>query len=406
MRKPNYEFKCGHRSEIEPDSKLNDTLRRFPKLKPKNMLCPDCYKEASKKMRDDENSAAAKANAEAGLLPLIGTEKQIAWAELIRKQKISSLKETFNEKFVCTVIFPNQTKRLGMTAFNKKDPRLWAAIESLSNRQSACWWIDSRQSTAIELLEEEYKAIDTPLSIEEQKIEKEARKEALAEATVYPERSCTNTVAEIHIIENNSRKFIEVSFAEKREDFRKLIKFKLHYLWNGTCWQREIGEITGTVSDRVAETGHGLLAEGFPIRIFDGDLRDKAIKGEFIPEHRRWIITGYDEKYIWFVIRWNFDDDCYNAAKIITGSRYRKPFIVVPPEQFDEVIDFAEMHQFRFSDKAKELTETGRKIKENAIFVKVSRKNNTLKIISSVPQKLNVSNNVQVAEKFKDEEVA
>lgn len=399
MGEPKVEFKCGHWAEVEFNSRLHDTLSRFPNLTPASMLCPACFKEASKKMRDDENSAAGKANAEAGLLPLIGTEKQIAWAELIRKQKISALKEKYNKNFVFV--------RSRNGDFDNKDPRLWAAIESLSNRQSACWWIDSRQSDAITLLTKEYETIETPLSIEEQKIEKELQKEALAEATIYPERSRTNTVTEIHIIENNSRQFVEVSFAERREDFRKLIKFKLHYLWNGTCWQREIGEITGTVSDRVAETGNSLLAEGFPIRIFDGELRDKAIKGEFAPEHRRWIITGYDEKYIWFVIKWDFDDDCYNAAKIITGSRYYKPFIVAPPEQFDEVIDFAEMHNFSFSDNAKELIETGRKIKENAIFVKVSRrKENTPKRISAVPEKISVSNDVQIADKFKDEEAA
>lgn len=48
-------------------------------------FCEDCYKEEREAERKAADEKAAKENAELGLPALVGSEKQIAWAEKIRR---------------------------------------------------------------------------------------------------------------------------------------------------------------------------------------------------------------------------------------------------------------------------------------------------------------------------------
>ena len=62
--------------------------------------------------------------------------------------------------------------------------------------------------------------------------EKEIEKEASEEATIRPQDTKTETVAEIRILKET----VQVEFPEKREDFRKIINSN-GYRWSGSCWE-------------------------------------------------------------------------------------------------------------------------------------------------------------------------
>lgn len=346
--------------------------------------CDECREKA----RQEENQKAAEANIAAGLPPLTGSEKQVAWAETIRKQKIATLDEAIQHREMSDRV--------------DKD-RFFAAVESLKNKSEARWWIDNRDTHVDRLMKIEYDKTEKPLPPEEKQIAEEAKTEAMKEATVRPEKPITETVAEIRAGE----KFVEVSFPEKREDFRQLVRFKLGYSWNKEklVWRRDLKVTNGSAHDRAAELGNRLLAAGFPIRIYDETLRVHAVYGTFDPESKRWIAKRTSGKYEgWFVISWTREDDFYKAAKRLRGSKYDKPSVVVPAEQFQEIIDFAEMYQFSLSDGAKTLIDTARDVREGALKASVKApEKHELPEPGDKPAPLAVPENVEIDVEFKED---
>lgn len=343
--------------------------------------CDECREKA----RQAENANAAAANAEAGLPPLAGTEKMIAWAELIRKQKLTTLAEEIKKRDLATA--PDRE-------------RVEMAVIKLQNKTSARWWIDNRDTSVLLMLREEYQTTDTPLPPAEQKIAEEAKIEAMSEATIRPERIITETVAEIRALDNA----IEVHFPEKREDYWQLIKKQLHFTWTGSCWRRDLTIFNGMPADRAAEVGNRLLAAGFIIRIFNSEIRTAAIAGTFTQECTRWIKGITSGTYEgWFSISWSCDEDFYKAAKAIKGSRYSKPNVIVPPEQFEQVLDFAEMYAFQLSAVARAVADKAKAVKDAALTAKVEeRVSERPPMPGEKPKKLAVPENVEVANEFKD----
>ena len=352
------------------------------KLENFDWTCDEC----KEKTRQEENRKVAEANAGAGLPALTGSDKQIAWAETIRKQKIA----TIDNLIACNDLSPTIDKE-----------RFFIALETIKNNTSARWWIDNREQRFELIIVAEYKRTEKPLAPEEKKIAEEAKAEAMAEATVRPGKPITETVAEIRAGET----FVEVSFPEKREDFWKLIKPGLGYTWSGKCWRRDLKPTNGTPHDRAAETGNRLLAAGYPIRIFDDTLRVHAVYGTFEPESKRWIMARTTGDYAgWFAIRWPRDEDFYKSAKRLRGSKYDKPDVVVPAEQYQEVLDFAEMYQFSISAGAQKVIDTARSVRENAMTASVKApEDRRLPEPGDKPAVLQAPENVDVDDEFKEE---
>ncbi|SFV54941.1 hypothetical protein MNB_SV-12-34 [hydrothermal vent metagenome] len=96
------------------------------------------------------------------------------------------------------------------------------------------------------------------------------------------------------------------------------------------------------------------MLEGFIVRIFDEELRQKAIDGLYEPEHTRWI-KFYKGK---FSIKWKrYAEDFYAEARKIPTSKWDNPTVDVRAEQFEAVLDFANEYDFRFTPKAQKLLE-------------------------------------------------
>lgn len=121
--KYNITHACGHTVEKqlfgpnrERESKI-EWLERQP--------CLDCLRAEEARKRDEQNKAAADANKLAGYEPLAGSEKQVAWAETIRRESLDAFAEVFEK-------VPVDAKAV------------WAQTsEWLKHQTEAKWWIDT-----------------------------------------------------------------------------------------------------------------------------------------------------------------------------------------------------------------------------------------------------------------------
>jgi len=171
--------------------------------------------------------------------------------------------------------------------------------------------------------------------------------------TLRPPQPVTETVAELSI----SGDLLCLKFAAKNEAFRQLAR-EMRFRWNETLWRRErkITAQTGTAEDRLIEAAYKLLATGFIVSVPDGIDAERITAGDYTDEHTRWIYSGKGGKYAgWFLIEWAYGEEFYLKARALPGSRYSKPWVAVPPEYFEEVEDFASLHDFRFTASGQKL---------------------------------------------------
>ena len=310
--------------------------------------------ECKQKRVSVENEKNAEKNREEGLVLLTGSEKQVAWAETIRAsfaKKADELMENA-QKFHKLLEFMEQ---------NTPD-KINYKIKRFFENESASFWIDRRGNDIISFLEE----IETEEVLNFKNLEKQLQKEAELEATIRPEVAVSETVAYIFL---ESDEKICIEFPEKRDDFRTLVKFH-GFSWGNGRWYRKLSSTTGIKEDRVSEMGNLLLTEGFVIRVFDEELRQKAIDGIYEPEHTRWI-KFYKGKYS---IKWKRGaEDFYEEARRIPTSVWNRPTVDVKAEQFEIIEDFANEYDFKFTPKAKELLEEARKAKEETLVPKVKK---------------------------------
>jgi hypothetical protein len=375
---------CGHTETVVLFGKTKDREWRLENVEP-SKLCHECWQKELAEQREKENQEAAEAAREMNLPQLTGSEKQVAWAETIR-QKILANIDTFIHQEI------REERR--------NDPKLLEAIEHIKSKTDASWWIDHRTADwsweIKHLLEKAAKEAKEKRMAPPPEVVAEAK----IEATVRPENPVTETVAEIRALENS----IEIVFPERRDDFRQLVKQELKMKWDGK-WVRKLVAKNGTPADRAAEAGHRLLAAGFIIRIFDEDIRQQAISGEYEPECTRWVQARTSGKYEgWFAINWDRRDDFYKAARAIGGSKWDRPSVVVPPEKFAEVLDFAEMYDFRVSEAARKLAEAARQAKDAALVAQVDAPPEREAVVASnKPPVLDAPTEVGISDEFREE---
>lgn len=386
-------------------------------------LCHDCWTKQREAGRAAESQKAAEEAAQMGLPVLQGTEKQVAWAETIRARALKQIEDGIAGKtdyyyWDDTHIFDLLTEaeqdeirakarslpaeeRTGFRQKVRSDllnsDRMKRALDSIKSSDSAHWWIDNREWKASKLLADQFrKTAPEPEPMPPTDIVADAK----AEATVRPESSRTETVAEITIDGNT----VKVTFPEKREDLRQLIRFELGFTWADTHWRRALGKINGNPADRAAEVGHRLLAAGFIVRIYDPAIRASAVAGDYQPERTRWVMARTSGQYAgWFSISWGKDEDFYGAAKKLPRSQYNKPCVVVPPEFFEEILDFAQRYDFELSDGAQKLVAQARANKEAAMIAKVKSVTKREKTVAeTTPPKLDVPANPEIDDELRD----
>ena len=184
-----------------------------------------------------------------------------------------------------------------------------------------------------------------------------------------PAEPLTETVVELW----QSGETLALRLKEFRDEFRLQAK-ALRYQWwpAGWYWRRAISPQNGPLEDRLIEAAYKLLQAGFIVSVPATVPVGKVLAGEYADEHTRWIYKRSKGLYTgWFAITWAYGDSHYDQAKKITGARFSKPSVVVPPDQFDQVEDFANQHDFRFTPAAQEVLEQARQRRLQMIRVEL-----------------------------------
>ena len=381
----NVTYACGHEGTVDIYGRSRD--REWKLAREEEKLCPDCWKKQRDEERAKQNAEAAEANKEAGLPELEGTEKQIAWAESIRKSMIDHIIEYYVSQ---------------ITDEAKAEHPVMKAFEAIKQHTDASWWIDNRVNDdkigLRRLINAEIEAI--------KKAEKEPPKAiieaAKAEATVYPEKRVTDLVVEISVSDNE----VSAYLPERNDQFREIVK-GLGYKWESGRWRKPIKVTNGPASDRAAELGNKLLVAGFPVRIYDPEIRQKAVSGEYEPECKRWIfVTNEKHKRPGHLAIWwsRQEGDFYDTAKRIAGAAWYRPYVIVPPENYEEVLDFARMYGFKVSAAAQRAIDAAKELKARALVPDVYTPDKPKEVIpSGKPPVLEVPDEVEIDEEFRDE---
>lgn len=162
---------------------------------------------------------------------------------------------------------------------------------------------------------------------------------------------------------------IMVAIRDREDRFRSVLR-TLGYAWDRPSrqWFKQTNQFTGTLDDRLVELVTTLLRSGYIVALPRPDLIERVSAADYLPEHRRWIkkqlATG------WFLIVWPRAEDYYTRAMRISGSRYDGGgVVIVPPESYNEILDFAEMYDFRISTGARELANEAQQRFESMIMI-------------------------------------
>ena len=302
--------------------------------------CPECYRKRIQAERDAANEEAAGLAKEAELPELIGTEKQVAWANKIRWDLYESTHDTLDEAMKIMQLSGRNPERREKR--QKAYDEYVAFSEWLLTKEEASFWIDHRDIFGAGI-----KRAFENFSIRE-KYEKEKKAEdvtPVAPTIVEPENKTSTTVCEINATENE----VTVRSA-KDQGVIDLVKAQ-GYKWNGSVWRKEITVTTGSAEDRLIEIGNRLLVAGYPVKV-DPKYHDRIISGQYEPESKRWIIREDGQ----IRILTGKDEDLEIKARKISGaSKYGK--ITVPASAWQEIEDFARIHDFRISPGAREAME-------------------------------------------------
>jgi len=340
-------YSCGHegRTQIYGKEKYRQAIadRHF------SGLCPECYHKKVEEDRKKASEEAAQQAKEMELPELQGTEKQVRWAMVIRQKFIDQIEEYAS----------------AWKDDESKQKVIDRTVEYyMTEKTKASWWIDNRMYIDVKTTRDlEYLVIQMFKEMKQKEAE-EPVKEVVAEATVYPEQAITNAPVEIKVADDKVS-----AIYEKNEKFREIVR-GLGYSWNGSVWERGITQFTGSAVERAAELGNKLLNAGFPVTILDNEARQKAIDGSYEPECKRWISRKTNGEHAGkLTISWPREDDLYSIARKLPGAKWDKGSMIVRPEHYEEVEEFARLYGFRFSTGAIETIEEAKRRKEVAIIV-------------------------------------
>lgn len=356
MAKYSGTFSCGHEGYVNVIGPARD--RQWKIDKAFSGLCEECYKKQREARIVRENTLALEKAKEMELPELVGTEKQVAWANTLRNQLIERINETIDKIKNEESMYRNTIKKaFGIKkseAGGTKEGVTKAIVEHLyefqdcvMNKTKATYFINNRDTGIAKLILDE---MDYRESVKENEI----KNQIIKETTVEPSEVMFDGVVEIVATENN----IKVLY-QRNDTFIKIVK-ELNYKWRDNCWQRSINSITGSYIDRSAEVANKLLNAGFRVAIPEVEIKEKALTATYEVECDRWIFNRVDTNK--FAIKWyEKNDDLYSASKCLKGARWDSGSMLVNVQNYKQVEEFAEMYGFKFTEKALELIEQYKK---------------------------------------------
>lgn len=125
-------YSCGHSERQQFYGKMTDRERKLSWME--RGVCPECYRKQKEEEKSKASQVAAEQAKATGLPYLVGSEKQIAWAETIRKEALASARNTLAPREMVPVD--------KLPAYDI----LAKARCTLEQETSAKWWIDNRNT--------------------------------------------------------------------------------------------------------------------------------------------------------------------------------------------------------------------------------------------------------------------
>ncbi|MBO4793599.1 MAG: hypothetical protein J5556_03415 [Deltaproteobacteria bacterium] len=355
---------CGEKFEVRVSKSNSREARSFEIWAAENITeCRECQEKRIQAKHDAENAQAAAAAQEMGYPELLGTEKQIAWANTIREKAMALLRDKCldpdmpeNRQYIRLAYQPSKALLLRMRqagwwiehrtvgesilALNKALAEIDKPLcETVSAVQKAVYNGEKTMAQA----EKEIDALiaapaqEAPRQPAPQAEEKPARPEAV------PETRKHDGSADIRVDGSTV-----LALYARNDDFMAIVK-ALGFTWK-SGWTLTCGERTGSPENVAAELGSRLLNAGFAVRFDSQEILDKAVSGDYTPMCRRWIRSSSKG----FYIEWGKEDDHYRAAKSIPGAAYDAPGVQVPERSWSAVMDFAAKYGYRVTAKAQE----------------------------------------------------
>lgn len=212
-----------------------------------------------------------------------------------------------------------------------------------------------------------------------------------------PENPLSESIARVSFADGRLR----VYYPERREMFKKVVR-RLRFGWEAPYWSRQIDN-ESDCPVRAAELTRDLLAAGFCVKVLD-DIAQVAISGDFDEEPRRTIGTNSKKYPGWFSLWWAREEDCYRVAMKLPGARWDGTFVVVPPENYEAVVDYASIYEFKMNEKALDAVTAAEREREDAIVVKVEERKRPFSVppTGNMP-KLEIPTSVTIDDELADD---
>lgn len=442
MAKYQVEHQCGHGQTHDLIGRHKDRERKIEWLE--TTLCSDCFRAQIEVEREENAFKAAQEAREIGLPDLSGSEKQISWAQQLRAGFLAPFEAIFEEKSYYSLPAielkrefrgHDELSRAVQSAAEKTNPdrepeaagaQLCEAIQAVvfafaATKTSAHWWIDNRYNLSAEFVKARRSEIAaTFIAVAQGQSEGEVmeaqrraeadkaaalalQKQAREEATIRPQNEVSPLSVEVRLEDGA----VSVRTPYGLDGATALLK-NLGYKWESPVWRKATTRF-GDRDARAAQVVHDLLGAGFVIICQSAAIRERAIKADYVPEVTRYVTTLKEggEHGGWFAIGWSKEDDLYAEAKSIKGARYSKPFIVVRPEMWEQVDDFAELNGCTILSPAKKLIEAQRALIADAVKVEVAPAPEPVELppaAGKVPARLNAPETVGISADLMDDE--
>lgn len=143
MAKYDVTHSCGHEVTHQLYGKTKGFGGRESRLEwLETQPCLECRDKERAEQRAAESASAAEANQSAGLVALSGSEKQIAWAESIRRPVIEHLRSVDGDPSIID-------ERLSETARGEIRDAIALLVAEVVEQAEAKWWIDNREGIAV-----------------------------------------------------------------------------------------------------------------------------------------------------------------------------------------------------------------------------------------------------------------
>lgn len=166
---------------------------------------------------------------------------------------------------------------------------------------------------------------------------------------------------------------IRTRLNHRNEDFVDVMR-RLHFKWDGEYWVLDVNKFSEPVADRIVELGVHLLAAGFIVEVTSEELRRRILASEYTPAIVNWVTARTKGKFAgWFCVQWNREaagaNDYYGRLSLIRGTRCYPGAALVRSDRYEEVLDFAGLHNFAVSDGALDLAAQARREHDAMLLV-------------------------------------